>query len=76
MQRPGLQNHKSAGLTTRAAGGLWVVDDPLVPELCSIPDPAAPAANVTCSGLDSRITFPEGLTTRAAGGLWVVDSRE
>ena len=67
------ESQSPQGLTTRAAGGLWVVDTN-GDELCSIPDPAAPAANVTCSGLDSRITVPSGLTTRAAGGLWVVDA--
>ena len=58
----------------RWMGTAAFVVDATSDELCSIPDPAAPAANVTCSGLDSRITFPLGLTTRAAGGLWVVDA--
>ena len=38
-----------------AVCGSWTIAGD---ELCSIPDPAAPAANVTCNNLDSRITAP------------------
>ena len=61
------------GLTTRTAGGLWVVDT-TEDIICGIPNPTTPAVGVTCADLPSSIEQPAGMARRMAGGVWIVNT--